>query len=305
MTLAAIDLGTNSTRLYICAVANGQIRQLVRETVITRLGEKVAKTKKLQPQAVQRTLKVLQAYKEELNRFKVEKCLAVGTSALREAQNSADFLVKAQQILGFKPKIISGAEEAKLTYLGSTWEQAGSYFLVIDIGGGSTELIYGTKKEVIFSTSLLLGCVSLAEMFLVSDPPTKAELTQAQAYAKKVLADHLPQLKPETKVIAVAGTPTSLVAIRDKIWPYQPEKVHGQTLTKQEIDQLAQQLSSLPLAARKKVVGLQPQRAEVIVSGTVILQVILTSLKIGSIIVSERDILDGIIFSLVNLAQKP
>lgn len=305
MVIAAIDLGTNSTRLYVCAVTNGQIKQLARKTVITRLGEKVIKTKKLQPNAVQRSLKILQAYKEEINRFKVEKCLAVGTSALREAENSADFLVKAEEILGFKPQVISGEKEAELTYLGCTWEQIGSYFLVIDIGGGSTELIYGTKKEIIFSTSLLLGCVSLAEMFLVSDPPTKAELVQAQKFAKKVLDSHLPQLNPNTKSIAVAGTPTSLVAIRDKIWPYQPDKVHGQTLTKKEINQLAKQLSLLPLNARKKVVGLQAQRAEVIVSGTIILQAILSSLKISSIIVSERDILDGIVFSLINLAQKP
>lgn len=305
MILAAIDLGTNSIRLYICAVTNGQVKQLTRKTVITRLGEKVVKTKKLQPEAVQRTLKVLQAYKKELNKFQVENCLVVGTSALREADNSADFLVKAEEILGFKAQVISGEKEAELTFLGSTSELAGNHFLVIDIGGGSTELIYGTKKEIIFSTSLLLGCVSLAEMFLVSDPPAKSQLAQAEKFAKEVLASHLPQLKPNTKTIAVAGTPTSLVAIRDKIWPYQPEKVHGQTLTVEEINQLAKQLSSLPLNVRKKVVGLQPQRAEVIVSGTIILQAILSNLKISSIIVSERDILDGIVFSLLNLAQKP
>lgn len=299
MNLAAIDLGSNSTRLYICSANGNQIKPLLRETVITRLGEQVAKTKKLNNEAMNRALRVLQTYKKKLIKLNVEKCVAVGTSALRQAENSREFLTKAEKILGFKPNIISGRKEAELTYWGATAAQKNGFFLVIDIGGGSTELIYGRKEEIIFSTSLLLGCVSLAEMFLTSDPPVKAQLQEAKAYVQKILAHaQLPALNPATKAIAVAGTPTSLVAIKNKVWPYDPKKVHGQTLLKEEINTLSQQLSSLPLAERKKIIGLQPQRAEVIVSGTIILLAVLESFNIGSVIVSERDILDGLIFAL-------
>lgn len=262
--VAAVDLGTNSTRLLVADVVDGALVELHRETRITRLGEGVDAERVLLPGAVARVHACLADYRRTIEALGVERTLAVGTSAVRDARNGREFL----DGLGLPTRLLTGDEEAALTFRGAGEPDA----LVVDVGGGTTELV-GPRIRV----SLELGCVRLSERFLRSDPPAAGELEACAAAVRAALPERL----EATRAIGVAGTFVSLAALAGELTP---ESVAAQ------VDRLA----ALSLAQRRLVPGLEPDRAPVIVGGAVIVRELLARLGLPRIEVSERDLLDGV-----------
>jgi exopolyphosphatase/guanosine-5'-triphosphate,3'-diphosphate pyrophosphatase len=291
--VAAIDIGTNTTRLLI---RDGD-RTLVRTEIITRLGEGVDRARRLQEAAISRTVKTLRDYRALLDTHRVERVRAVATSASRDATNAEEFLDAAEAAIGVRPEVISGAEEGRLAFTGATsWLPASEGpFCVIDIGGGSTEFIVGTKTvEGLMSVDV--GSVRLTETQLKSDPPRPEELTNAlsivDAHIDDVLRE-IPQIEDARTLVGVAGTITTVAAI--EIGRYERERVHGFRLTREAAEDVFRTLATEPLADRVHNPGLDPARADVIVGGCCILVAILRRLHADHITVSEADLLDGIV----------
>ena len=282
MRVAVVDLGTNSTRLLVADVDDGGVDEVVRRTEITRLGEGVDERRKLLPLPIARVRNVLADYRRELEGLGAERTLAVGTSAIRDAENGEAFLGEVEWSYGFKTRLLSGEEEGELTrrgVAGGRELEAGT--LVIDVGGGSTELIADG-----FRASLDLGGVRLTERFLHSDPPTREELEAAAGAVRDALPDREP-----TQAIGVAGTITTLAAL--ELGEYDPERVHGYRISRDAVAAQLERLASLPLAERRELPGLEPERAPVIVAGAVIVRELLDRYGLDALEVSERDILHG------------
>jgi exopolyphosphatase / guanosine-5'-triphosphate,3'-diphosphate pyrophosphatase len=282
MRVAVVDLGTNSTRLLVADVDDGRVEEVSRRTEITRLGEGVDERRKLLPLPIARVRNVLADYRRELEGLGAERTLAVGTSAIRDAENGEAFLGEVEWSYGFKTRLLSGEEEGELTRRGVAGDrelEPGT--LVLDIGGGSTELIADGSR-----TSLDLGSVRLTERFLHSDPPTGEELEEAAGAVR----DELPDLAP-TQAIGVAGTITTLAAL--ELGEYDPERVHGYRISRDAVEAQLERLASLPLAERRELPGLEPERAPVIVAGALIVREVLDRYGLDALEASERDILHG------------
>lgn len=305
MKISAIDIGTNSTRLLIAQAEEGKISKvLLREAIITRLGEKVNETKSLSPQAIKRTLKVLSRYRQTIDKFGVEKIRTVATSAVREASNAREFLSRIKKELALKVEILSGEEEAYISFKGAISDPrfSAEKFLVIDVGGGSTELTLGSQTNIDKFHSFDLGCVRLTETFLFHDPVLYEEIEGLRAHVYQQIKDVFdPRLliDKEGLAIAVAGTPTSLVAIKFSLEVYDSQKVHGQKLYREEVENLLSLLFQVSLAERKKITGLEAERADVIIAGTAILAEIMGYFGLQGVVVSESDILDGLVLSVI------
>lgn len=279
--VAAIDIGTNSTRLLI---TDG-----TRESIVTRLGEGVDATGRLGEPPQERVLEVLRRYRQLIGDA---PAAAVMTSAVRDAANGAEFAQRVQHALGFPARVLSGEEEAKLTFAGATTHRSETEpILVIDIGGGSTELVIGVKDAVTFHVSTQIGVVRHGERHLHSDPPTPQEL---QALRDDV---RLPEHPPATRAIAVAGTPTQCAAIDLGLDTYVPERIEGHILTRKRLDELYAELALKPLAELRTVRGLDPARAPVIVAGIAILLEVLSAFGLDRVEASEHDILYGLALS--------
>jgi exopolyphosphatase/guanosine-5'-triphosphate,3'-diphosphate pyrophosphatase len=279
--VAAIDLGTNTTRLVVADVVGGELRELHRETRITRLGEGVDARRRLLPVPIARVRNVLADYRRTAESLDAERALLIATSAVRDAENGEAFLGEVEWSYGFATRLLSGGEEAELTRRGVGATALGT--LIADIGGGSTELILDDVH-----TSLDLGSVRHTERFLRSDPPTRDELDACAREARAAL----PELSPSAAV-GVAGTVTTLAALDLGLAVYDRERVHGHRLTPAGARAQLERLAALPLARRREVPALDPERAPVIVAGAVILVELLDRYGLGRIEVSERDILDG------------
>jgi exopolyphosphatase/guanosine-5'-triphosphate,3'-diphosphate pyrophosphatase len=282
MRVAAIDLGTNTTRLLVADISDGEVAEVSRRTTITRLGEGVDTRRKLLPLPIARVRNVLSDYRRELEALGAERALLVATSAVRDAENGEAFLGEIEWSYGFTTRLLSGDEEAALTLrgVGAVDERT----VVVDIGGGSTELITAVAR-----ISTELGSVRLTERYLASDPPTADEL---EVCATAVRAE-LPQEPPHARAIGVAGTITSLAALDLGLVEYDSDRVHGHRLSEEAVGAQLDRLAALPLAERREVPGLEPERAPVIVAGAVILREVMRHFDLPEIEVSERDILDG------------
>jgi exopolyphosphatase/guanosine-5'-triphosphate,3'-diphosphate pyrophosphatase len=282
MRVAVVDLGTVTTRLLVADVDDGRVEEVSRRTEITRLGEGVDERRKLLPLPIARVRNVLAEYRRELEGLGAERTLAVGTSAIRDAENGEAFLGEVEWSYGFTTRLLSGEEEGELTRRGvAGGRELEPGTLVLDIGGGSTELISDGSR-----TSLDLGSIRLTERFLHSDPPTGEELESAAGAVR----DALPDLEP-AQVIGVAGTITTLAAL--ELGEYDPERVHGYRISRDAVDAQLERLASLPLAERRGLPGLEPERAPVIVAGVVIVREVLDRYGLDSLEASERDILHG------------
>ena len=294
MRVAAVDLGTNSTRLLVADVDDGRLDEVSRRQKITRLGEGVDEHKRLFPVPIARVRNVLTDFRREAERLGAERTLAVATSAVRDAENGEAFLGEIEWSYGFQTRLLSGHEEAQLTFRGaSTGRAVAEDTLVIDIGGGSTELVVGGPDGLRFHDSLDLGGVRLTERFLHSDPPTEEELEACGAAVRALLAERVPrEVRPRT-AIGVAGTITSLAALDLGLAEYDPDRVHGHRLSREGVLRQLERLASLPLAERRELPALDPDRAPVIVAGTVILREVLDHFGLDGLEASERDILDG------------
>jgi exopolyphosphatase / guanosine-5'-triphosphate,3'-diphosphate pyrophosphatase len=298
MRIAVADLGTNSTRLLVADVTpDGQLTQLERHTTVTRLGEGVDGSGRLQPAAIDRVLNALANYREIADAAGAEQRIAVATSAVRETENGPELADRVREETGFDVRTISGDEEARLTFLGATAGRTpDGDTLVIDIGGGSTEFVSGRAGSTpSFHVSTRLGSVRQTERHLAHDPPRHDELEALADEACQIIAAAVPAEIRERvdKVIAVAGTPTSLAAIDQKLDPYDPDRVDGYDLELAAAERILAQLAVLPLERRRNVTGLHSDRAPTIVAGVVILVEALRLFGVRNVEVSESDILDG------------
>jgi exopolyphosphatase / guanosine-5'-triphosphate,3'-diphosphate pyrophosphatase len=296
---AVVDIGTNSTRLFIADVADGKVLDVVeRRTEITRLGAGVDAGGRLSEQAMARVYAVLDDYRELIDRARASDAVAVLTSAVRDAANGAEFAGTVGDRWGIEPHILSGGEEARLTFLGATSERdAGDLTptLVIDIGGGSTEFVLGTGHDVTFHVSNQVGVVRQTERHLHSDPPVAAECDAVARDVRSILDDGVPvsRRRGVGHAIAVAGTATSIASIAQGLEPYDPDKVEGYVVSEAECRRILERLAALTVAERRAVRGLHPDRAPTIVAGVIILLETLALFGLSSFEVSEHDILRG------------
>jgi exopolyphosphatase / guanosine-5'-triphosphate,3'-diphosphate pyrophosphatase len=285
--VAVVDVGTNSTRLLVAEVEGSQLRELRRESIVTRLGEGVDATGRLGEQPQQRVFAALDTYAEAIRG--ADARAAVMTSAVRDAANGAAFVEAVRERYGLDGRTLSGDEEARLTFLGATAARAGDErLLVIDIGGGSTELVVGARREMTFHTSVQVGVVRHTERHLHGDPPTAAELEALAADAGAAL--RAAAREQAGAAVAVGGSATSLAAIdlggRDG--------VEGHHLPRARLEALLGHLAGMPLAERRQVTGLDPARAPTIVAGAAILLEVLAAFALDAVETSERDILWGV-----------
>jgi exopolyphosphatase/guanosine-5'-triphosphate,3'-diphosphate pyrophosphatase len=311
--LAAIDMGTNSTRLLVAESdgggPTGPLKTVERHMHITRLGQGVNATKRLHPDAVQRTLGVLRKYRDVMDSAGVEGVRATATSAARDAANRDDLLGPAAEILGTTVELLSGEDEGRLTFLGATTGlDAPAPHLVVDIGGGSTEFSVGTgtpagergAPEVTGILSVDVGCVRLTEAWLHSDPPAPEELSQAISVVEAYLADvdrDLPAAGRARTLIGTAGTVTTVAAVEIGLAEYDPEVLHHFRLTRAAAEDVFRTLATEPAADRRHNPGLEPARVDVIVGGAAVLVAVMRHWAFEEMIVSEADILDGLVRS--------
>jgi len=282
--VAVIDIGTNTTRLLVAEPQDGEVVELERRTVITRLGQGVDATGRLAGEAMDRVAEAIAGYRELIDRLGAEKVVAVATSAMRDAENGPAFRDYLREKYGVDARTISGDEEARLTFLGATAGRNDDRdTVVIDIGGGSTEYVLGRAGEdPSFHTSTQMGSVRHTERFLRTDPPKQEEL--------QALAEDVRRIVPElaaAHAIAVAGTATSLAAIDGA------EEPHGYRLGLAACERITAMLAALPVSERRDVKGLHPDRAPTIVAGAVILTESIRALGLELAEVSDRDLLHG------------
>ena len=294
--VAVIDIGTNSTRLLVADVTDGHVHELDRRTRVTRLGRGVDLSGNLATEAIEAVCEVIAEYVAAYERLDVDAVTAIATSAVRDASNGEAFIAELRERFALTARILDGEEEALLTYRGATAEHPPpGPVVVIDIGGGSTELIVGTGAEVEFPTSVQAGVVRQTDRHLASDPPSPSELEELAGDVRGLISAALsdrPAVNAEFG-IAVAGTPTSLAAIDQRLDPYDPQRVHGYRLSLDSIQHMLSQLASLPLAERREVIGLDPERAPTIVAGVVILIEAMRAFGLTEVEASEHDILHG------------
>jgi exopolyphosphatase/guanosine-5'-triphosphate,3'-diphosphate pyrophosphatase len=298
MRVAVVDIGTNSTRLLIADVdAAGALVELERRSRVTRLGDGVDATGVLSEAAIARVLAVLDEYTALIEHHGADARPAVLTSAVRDAANGAQFVADVEQRYGLQARAISGTEEAALTYLGATSDRSDrERTLVIDVGGGSTELIVGAGRSVAFSVSLQAGVVRQSERHLKHDPPRLDELEALGADATSLIERDVPEAQRHGAVLAIAvgGTATSCAAIDQALDPYDAGRVHGYRLELSTLKLLLARLASMDLAERRHLRGLHPDRAPTVVAGVVILIRVLEAFELDAFEASEHDILRGV-----------
>jgi exopolyphosphatase/guanosine-5'-triphosphate,3'-diphosphate pyrophosphatase len=294
--VAVVDIGTNSTRLLVADVTEDRVTEVVRRSTVTRLGRGVDLSGQLSAEAIEAACDAVAEYVALYEEAQAQEVVAIATSAVRDASNGEAFIAELRERFALGARVLDGEEEARLTYLGATAEHPPAVqTLVIDIGGGSTELIVGSGAEIGFHASLQAGVVRHTERHLASDPPAAGELEALADDLRgpiEATADEMPGPKPSAG-IAVAGTPTSLAAIEMGLEPYDPTRVHGHTLTLPAIQRLLSRLASAPLAERSRIPGLHPDRAPTIVAGVVILIESMRAFGLEAVEVSEHDILYG------------
>lgn len=302
---AAIDIGTVTTRLLIADVADGRVTEVLRRTVVTHLGEGLHATGALSPAAIRRVRDAVEGFVRDVAGHGAEETFAVATSAARDAANGRKLLAELEAA-GLRPRIIAGDTEARLSFLGATSEMEGDGILVADLGGGSTELVFGAahtaegerRVEVAAARSVDVGSRRVLDMFLHTDPPTAKELAAAAAWAADETRPFFDSLRERTQtLVTLAGTGTTLSAVRQRLAVYDPAHVHGSCLTGGDVADLREELAAMPVAARREVTGMDPARADVIVAGAVILESILALSGVDSTVVSEHDILYGLVLA--------
>jgi exopolyphosphatase/guanosine-5'-triphosphate,3'-diphosphate pyrophosphatase len=306
-TVAAIDCGTNSIRLLVADIdpAAGTLVDRVRRMEIVRLGQGVDRTGRLAPAALERTFDALRDYKSVIDAHGVERIRMVATSATRDASNRDEFVACTSSILGVAPEVVSGDEEARLSFTGATREllaggEPGPY-LVVDIGGGSTEFVLGTT-DVRAARSVDIGCVRMTERHLHADPPTAGQIAAAEADVARAIdvAAETVALGDARVLVGVAGTVTTVAAIVLDLPAYDSERIHLSRITAADVTSVADRLLSMSHAERAALPVMHPGRVDVIGAGALILRSIVRRLGLPGMIASEHDILDGIAWSTLD-----
>jgi len=310
--LGAVDIGTNSVRLLVADVdadaagstapRDAKLVTVDRRMRITRLGQGVDHTRRLHPDAVARTVDVLREYRGALDEHAVARVRATATSAARDAANRDELFAAARDALGVEPELLTGEEEAQLSFLGATADlDAPAPYLVVDIGGGSTEFVLGTDAPQGL-VSLDMGCVRVTEQFLHSDPPAPEELSNAVAMVRDLVAEvarDIPGVADAATLVGLAGTVTTVAAVELGLAEYDPERIHHFRLTRAAAEDVFRTLALESAAARAHNPGLEPGRVDVIVGGCAVLVGILRVLGFDEVLVSEADILDGLVRSQI------
>jgi exopolyphosphatase/guanosine-5'-triphosphate,3'-diphosphate pyrophosphatase len=301
--IASVDLGTNSTRVLVGRPTGAGLEILDRRNTITRLGQGVGASGRLALEAVERTLDCLRGYREVLDRHGVERVRVAATSASRDAANRDEFFGAVEALIGTRPELLSGDEEGRLSFRGATGEldPASGPFLVVDIGGGSTEFIVGTDRvEGVMSVDI--GCVRLTEKFLHHDPPQPEELSACISLTDAYLDDvvrEIPAAEART-MVGLAGTVTTVAAVEIGLETYDRDRIHHFHLTREAAEDVFRTLATESRADRVHNPGLEEARADVIVAGCCVLVALFRHLGFDEMIVSEADILDGLALSLLD-----
>ena len=310
-TVAAIDCGTNSVRLLVAQPVMSTdeqvigLRDLDRQMRIVRLGEGVDRTGRLDPAALQRTFTALRDYAERIAELGATQTRMVATSASRDASNAADFVAGVREILGIEPEVITGDDEAALSYRGATAgvsaTLAPSPRLVVDIGGGSTEVVLGEGPRVVAARSVDVGCVRMTERHLLDDPPSAEQVaaTMADIDAAIALAAETVPLHRARSLVGLAGSVTTVAAIHLGLAEYDPAAIHGHVVPTADVREISDGLLRMPRADRAAIGAMHPGRVDVIAAGALVLRRILDATGLASVVVSEHDILDGIAWTLV------
>ncbi len=305
--VAAIDCGTNSLRLLVAdlSVEDATATDLVRRVEIVRLGEGVDRTGRLSPAAIDRTRVVLEGYARQIAGYGADRVRMVATSASRDADNAAEFQAMVHATLGVPAEVVSGDEEARLSFLGAVADLPDTVpgpYLVVDIGGGSTEFVVGTggAAGVAGGVSVDIGCVRLTERHLRSDPPTPREIAAAQADVTTAVDDALAAVPAGTArtLVGLAGSVTTVAGLALGLDAYRPERIHHTTLAYRDVEKVTGDLLSASRAERMASPVMHPGRADVIGGGALILRTVLERAAFDEVVVSEHDILDGIAWSL-------
>jgi exopolyphosphatase/guanosine-5'-triphosphate,3'-diphosphate pyrophosphatase len=305
--VAALDCGTNSLRLLISDLDGGQLVEVVREMEIVRLGEGVDETGRFAPAALDRTFRALDAYAAEIAAHGVERVRMVATSATRDAANREDFLAGVRSRLGIDAEVVTGAEEAELSFAGATAELRGTGrfatpYAVCDIGGGSTEFVVGDDAGVTAARSVDVGCVRMTERHLRDDPPTASQVAAAieDIDAAISLASQAVSLPAARTLVGLAGSVTTVAALVLGLASYDAERIHHARLTAADVHKTAAELLAMSRAARAGLGPMHPGRVDVIGAGALVLDRIMILGGFDEVVVSEHDILDGIALSLAD-----
>jgi exopolyphosphatase/guanosine-5'-triphosphate,3'-diphosphate pyrophosphatase len=302
MRVAAIDVGTNSTRLLVAEEREDGFRPIERRMMITRLGQGVDQLRRLQPEALERTLATIADYAAACGEYGVERLRVTGTSAVRDARNRDQFFSGVERLTGAAPEMLSGEQEARLTFLGaaSDLDDDDEPKIMVDIGGGSTELIVGTRAPERL-VSLDIGCVRMLEKHLLSDPPTGDELASMRAEINAELRGARPVLEVPAgaRLVGLAGTVTQLATLKAGVPVYDPDVTHHAVMSHGDVRMLARRLEALPYEKRRRIKGLEPGRVDVIVAGAEILLATMEVFDAAEVLVSEKDILDGLVIELL------
>ena len=302
--VAAIDCGTNSTRLLVTDGSRA-VERLMR---ITRLGEGVDGTGRLSPDAIARTVSVLREFRSAMDRDGVQAVRMSATSAVRDASNREQFMAAAEDVVGIRPEVLSGMEEGRLAFAGATAEldPSNGPFLVVDIGGGSTELVVG-RDEPVGVESMDVGCVRITEKFLHHDPPRPEELSDALMEVRDQLEDAVravPELNDAQQMIGLAGTVTTVAAVELGLTEYDRDRIHHFWLTRAAAEDVFRTLATESAAQRAHNPGLEAGRVDVIVGGAAVLVGIFRVFAFDAMLVSESDILDGLVRSQIGSAAE-
>jgi exopolyphosphatase / guanosine-5'-triphosphate,3'-diphosphate pyrophosphatase len=294
--VAVIDVGSNSSRLLVADVAGGEVSKVEKHSRVTRLGRGVDLSGQLSAEAIEAACEAIADYAAICERIGIEQVATIATSAVRDASNGDAFVAELRERFALDARVLDGDEEARLTYLGATHERPPvEPTLIVDIGGGSTELIVGRGEEIVFQDSLQVGVVRHTERHISTDPPTALELESLATDVRGSIETAVSGLgeKRVSAGIAVAGTPTSLAAVELGLEPYDPERVHRHVLSLESIQRLFSMFASTPLPERAEVPGLHADRAPTIVAGILILIEAMRAFELNRIRVSEHDILYG------------
>jgi len=302
--VSAIDCGTNSIRLLVADVQDAALTDVVREMRVVRLGEGVDRTGRFSDAALVRTLDALREYARRSRDLDAVRVRMVATSATRDATNRDEFLDAATEVLGVRPEVISGDEEARLSFVGAVaglpaGAGSGPPYLVVDIGGGSTEFVLG-HQEVEAARSVDIGCVRLTERALLSDPPLQQEISTATDLIDAAIADaaETVAVRDASTLVAVAGSATTVAAVALELPAYDPDVIHGSVLSAEQVHATAQRLLTMTKADRAALPVMHPGRVDVIGAGALILSRVVALSGANDVVISEHDILDGIAYSL-------
>lgn len=292
---AVMDIGTNAIKFHIAEKThNGKWKAILDRAEVTRLGEGLNRTGKISPEAMERNVTVIGAMIQSAHQYEFDQIYAIGTMALRTAKNANVLIDQIKDKFGISIEIISGDAEARLSFLAvqSSLDIRTGNFMIFDIGGGSTEFISGSDGDIHQKISLNIGVVRLTEDILISDPVTQQECNEVTEIIQNAF-NAIRVMNPVGKLIGVGATLTTLGAMKMEMANYDPEIIHGQTLSRSDVDQLLSQLQSKTIVERKKIVGLEPRRADVIFAGALIVRNVMTNANISSVVISDKGVRHG------------